>query len=558
MSGTNTAISAIEARLLAAGAPFELCDVRYLGETVRTYANRPPDLRSVLARTAAFGERPYAIFANRDGERRIAYADLVAIVASVASVLRTDYGVGPGDRVAILGENRAEWLLTFWATISIGAVAVGLNGWWTGDEIRYALDDCAPKVLVADEKRLARLAGTAPSMPVVVMERDFARLESAHRGAPLPTNPIAPEDAAIILYSSGTTGRPKGAVHTHFNVTSMIMTSFFHGARMHGVLGITPGVAVTLVTSPLFHVSGLHAAAIVGLAGGATTVWPMGRFDPELALTLIQRERVTGWGYTATILHRLLAFPRIAEFDTSSMRLVGGGGSPIPTTLQKRARAAIPSIEQALGVGYGLTETCAFTCLAAGEELATHPESSGRPLPGVEVEIRDASGAALPEGEDGEIFVRGPLVMREYFGNEAATRETIGPGRWLRTGDIGCLREGRIYLATRKRDLILRGGENVYPAEIEQRLEEHPSIAEVAVVGVDHAELGHEVKAIVVPKAGAEIDVGALSAHVASSLAYFKVPSLWEIRSEPLPRNATGKVVKFALLEGGPAQFIEE
>jgi len=559
MPSSPTAFSAIEARLLAPGSPFALEEVDYLGERVTTYANRAPNLRVVLERTFAFGDRPYAIFATHERERRISYAELEPLVSSVAHVLQTDFGVGPGDRIAILGENRAEWLLTFWAAVSLGAVAVGLNGWWTGDEIRFALGDCRPKVLVADEKRLARLADAPIDVPVISMERDFARLESSARDAKMPSTPIAADDPAIILYSSGTTGRPRGAVHTHFNLTSMIMTSFFHGARMHALLGITnPGVSVTLVTSPLFHVSGLHAAAIVALAGGATTVWPMGRFDPELALSLIERERVTGWGYTATILHRLIACPRLGEFDTSSLRLVGGGGSPIPTTLQQRARRALPTVEGTLGVGYGLTETCAFTCLAAGDELANFPESSGRPMPGVEVEIRDEQGNALPEGVDGEIYVRGPLVMKAYFGRPEATREAIVAGRWLRTGDIGCLREGRIYLATRKRDLIFRGGENVYPAEIEQRLEEHGSVAEAAVVGVDHPELGHEVKAIVVPRAGATIDVAALADHVALKLAYFKVPSLWEIRNEPLPRNATGKVVKFALLAGTPAQFIEE
>lgn len=554
------AVAKAEASLLAPGAPFEVEEVSYLGERILAFKNRAPHMRALVERSAAFGDREYAVFSSKDAERRLTYADHARIVANVAASFERDFGVKPGDRVAILAENRAEWLLAFWATVSLGGVAVGMNGWWTGDEIRYALADAKPRVLVVDRKRLARLEGRDAGVPVACIEDDFGALETRHEGAPLPDRPISPEDPAIILYTSGTTGRPKGAVHTHFNVTSMVMTSAFHGARMIvSTQGTPPSTQpVALVTSPLFHVSGLHAAAIGSLAGGAKTVWPMGRFDAELTLGLIQRERVTGWGYTATILHRLLSFPRIAEYDLSSMKLVGGGGSPIPPALQKRARAMIPSTEDTLGVGYGLTEGTAFTCLAAGEELTLHPESSGRPLPTVQVEIRDANGAVVAEGVDGDIHVRGPLVMREYFGNPEATAESILAGRWLRTGDVGCLRDGRIYLASRKRDLILRGGENVYPAEIEIRLEEHPSIAEAAVVGVDHAELGQEVKAVVVPIPERPLDTNDLARFVGEKLAYFKVPAHWEIRTEPLPRNATGKVLKHLLSAGSTAQFIEE
>lgn len=559
MSSVPEALARIEAMLTAPTAPFELEEVEYLGERIRAFKNRAPHLRAILERAAGFGPLEYAIFASSDGERRIRYEELPALVGSLAHVLHTEYGVGHGDRVAILAENRPEWLLSFFAAVSLGAIAVGMNGWWTGDEILYALGDCEPKVLIADRKRLARVADAKLPVPVIVMETEIGQLERAQKGAGLPAVPIAPEDAAIILYTSGTTGRPKGAVQTHFNLTSMVMTSFFHGARTNAALGVAPGgQSVALVTSPLFHVSGLHAAAIASLAGGAKTVWPMGRFDPELVLTLIEREKVTGWGYTATTLHRLLSHPRLAEFDTSSLRLVGGGGSPIPSTLQRRARSLLPSITGSLGVGYGLTEASAFTCIHAGEELRDHPESSGRPLPGVEVQIRDADGRPVPDGVDGEIYVRGPMVMKEYFRNPEATAESIGPGRWLRTGDVGCMRDGRIYLASRKRDLILRGGENVYPAEIEQRLEENPSVAEAAVVGVEHEELGQEVKAIVVPEPGATIDTEELARFCAEKLAYFKVPAHWEIRTEPLPRNATGKVLKHSLSAGTAAQFIEE
>ena len=313
-----------------------------------------------------------------------------------------------------------------------------------------------------------------------------------------------------------------------------------------------------LVTSPLFHVYGLHCAAVTALAGGAKTVWPMGRFDPEAVLELIEREQITGWGYTATVLHRLIHHPSVTERDLSSFRSVGGGGSPIPAPLLEKALACFPQCSHTMGVGYGLTEGTAFGTLNAGEELAADPASVGRPVPVVDVEIRNERGEALPDGEEGEIHLRGPLVMREYWNDPEATQATIGPGRWLNTGDVGRIEHGRLYIASRKRDLILRGGENVYPFEVEQRLEAHPAVAEAAVLGVDHEELGQEVKAFVVLEPGTEVEPENLARWVGDALAYYKVPTHWEIRATPLPRNATGKVLKNALRENRDSMFIEE
>jgi acyl-CoA synthetase (AMP-forming)/AMP-acid ligase II len=305
-------------------------------------------------------------------------------------------------------------------------------------------------------------------------------------------------------------------------------------------------------------VSGLHCAAVTALAGGAKTVWPMGRFDPETTLALIEREKITGWGYTATVLHRLLHHPKVGDYDLSSFRSVGGGGSPIPTPLIEKAHRLFPQCSHTMGVGYGLTEGTAFATLNAGEELSDDPASVGRPVPVVEIEIRDEQGRAVAEGQEGEIHLRGPLVMREYWEDAEATDEAIKPGRWLNTSDIGRLRNGKLYIASRKRDLILRGGENVYPFEVEERLEAHASIAEAAVLGVDHEELGQEVKAIVVFEEDQEVGTDEMERWVADVLAYYKVPSQWETRKAPLPRNATGKVLKNALRNAQDSTFIEE
>jgi long-chain acyl-CoA synthetase len=552
------AMARAESLLLAPGAPFELEESLVLGERVKVFKNRPPDLCAVLAASASFGEAEYLVFTDGARERRFSYRQHLLRVASTARVLAERYGIGPGDRVGILAANCPEWIIAFWAVISLGGVAVGMNGWWTGEEIRYAVADAEPRLLIADIKRIARLEGRELDVPLVLVERDFEAIATADSDASLPSTSVDRDAPCLMLYTSGTTGRPKGVVHTHSNLTSMIMTSFFHGARMgiaHPPASATLPACI-LVTSPLFHVSGLHAAAITALASGTKTVWTVGRFDPDLALRTIERERVTGWGYTSAVLHRLLHHPRASDYDLSSLRLVGGGGSPISTLLQQRARELMPTVRQTLSVGYGLTEATAFSTLNPGIELTAHPESAGRPLPTVEIEIRDADGRALPEGREGEIHLRGPLVMKEYFRDPEATARTILPGRWLRTGDIGRLESGRLYLASRKRDLVLRGGENVSPLEIERRLEEHPEVAEAAVFGVDHQELGQEVKAVVVPKPEAYPTAETLTRWVAETLAYYKVPAHWEIRREPLPRNATGKVMKHVLADPAGASSL--
>ncbi len=554
-------LAAVEAQLLARGAPFELAEQDVLGEHVRVFANRARSLRDVLLRARQFADAEYMVFQDGERVRRYSFEEHEKLVASAAAALKDRFGVGSGDRVAILAANCPEWIISFWASISLGAICVGLNGWWTEDEIRYAVGHSKPKLLIADRKRAARITGDL-GVPIIIVEDDFDELLATYPEADLPSRPIRESDPAIMLYTSGTTGRAKGVVHTHGNVTNMLMVSFFHGARLmmaNPKQAELPQLANSiLVTSPLFHVSGLHCAAVTALAAGAKTVWPMGRFNPETTLRLIEREKVTGWGYTATVLHRLLSHPEAGDYDLSSLRSVGGGGSPIPAPLIDRAKALFPQCSHTMGIGYGLTEGTAFATLNAGEELTDDPASVGRPVPTVEIEIRDEHGLSVPEGEEGEIHLRGPLVMLGYWEDPVATDAAIKPGRWLNTGDVGRLRNGKLYIASRKRDLILRGGENIYPFEIEQRLQAHPAIAEAAVIGVDHQELGQEVKAIVVFEPGQELETEVLQRWVGDTLAYYKVPSHWEIRKEPLPRNATGKVLKNALRDAQDSMFIEE
>jgi acyl-CoA synthetase (AMP-forming)/AMP-acid ligase II len=309
----------------------------------------------------------------------------------------------------------------------------------------------------------------------------------------------------------------------------------------------------------LFHVSGLHSAAIMMLAAGLKSVWLMGRFDPAVAMRLIERERCTGWSFTETVLHRMVNHPDIGKYDLSSVKTVGGGGSPVSASILQRTREVFPSASHNLGIGYGQTECAALATINNGQELVDFPTSVGRPLPTVELEIRDPEGRPVSEGEEGVVCVRGPMVMPGYWRRPEETAATITTDRWLRTGDIGRMEGGRLYLSSRKRDLIFRGGENVYPVEIEKHIENHPDVEECAVIGVDHPELGQTVKAVIVARPGHVVDVEAVRAWCAAELSYYKVPEDWEVREGALPRNAAGKILKDLLRDSrADTGFIEE
>ncbi len=557
--GVPDELARIEAELLGPGGFMQLETVEVDGVPITTFKHRPRSLREVLEGSLVHGDKDYAVFTDGEHERRITYAQHGALVASVASALRDRFGVGPGDRVAILAANCPEWILAFWATVSLRAIAVGLNGWSTGSEIRFFLADAEPKVLVADRKRLARLDGTDPGVPTVVVEDDFAALEGYDTRRALPDVPIAEDDPAVILYTSGTTGRPKGAINTHRNITAFIGLNFFSGARSMMSRPPAPDAAphVQFMTNPMFHVSGLHGGVITLLASGTSSVWLTGRFDGAAAMRVIERERCTGWSFTETMLHRLVNHPDVGKYDLSSVRTVGGGGSPFAPSLIERTREVFPNASSTLSIGYGQTECAALATMNTADELVRFPTSVGRPLPTVDLEIRDAFDKALPEGEEGEVCLRGPMVMPGYWRRPEETAATIRDG-WLHTGDIGRMEGGRLYLASRKRDLIFRGGENVYPIEIEKRIEDHPDVDECAVIGVEHPELGQVVKAIVVPKAGRTVTAETLRGWVADVLAYYKVPEHWDVRTEPLPRNASGKILKEPLRTGAETAFVEE
>lgn len=555
-----TAAEDIDAKLTGPGGMFEIVEEDVLGERMRVFKGRKRSLRELLLDSANHGEKEYIVL----GDRRIPYAEHLRLVASTARALQERYGIGPGDRVAILAENLPEWIVAFWATVSLGGIVAALNGWWTTDEIRYGIELSDPKVLIGDRKRLARLGEPPPRLPTVEIESGFAALLEHAPDAPLPSQPIAEDDPAVLLFTSGTTGRPKAAVNTHRGICGFVHVAFLGGLRNMMLAADEQGQieppppTCALMTVPLFHLSGLYTGAVMMLAAGAKTVWRLGRFEPVDVLRLIEKERVTTWAGLGSMAPRVLHHPDLEKYDLSSLRNLGSGGAPTSLALQERMRAVAPNGARAIGLGYGSSESVTAVAMIGGEELLQHPTSVGRPQPTHEIQIRDGNGNVLPEGQEGQIFIRSPYVMLEYWRDAQATTKALHPGRWLATGDIGHLSAGRLYINSRARDMILRAAENIYPVEIEHRLEEHPSVAEAAVVGVDHPELGQEVKAIIVPASGAEIDTKELARWVGEKLASFKVPAHWEVRREPLPRNAVGKVLKNVLTGEAENRFVEE
>lgn len=552
----------VRQQLTGPGGPFEMVDEDVLGETMAVFKQRLGSIRELLAQSALHDQKEYIV----QDERRISYRENVHLVASVAAALADNYGIGKGDRVAILAANCPEWIITFWAATSLGAIVSALNGWWTADEIRFGVEHTGCKLLVGDRKRLARIADIDLGVSILEIESEFAALERFAPDAQLPKIPIAEDDPALILFTSGTTGRPKGVVVTHRALLGFVQVNSMQGLErivVAGKLGQLPTgdapAPAALITAPLFHLSGLYTGVIMMLATGTKTVYRTGRFDPEDVLRLIEREKITIWSALGSMGPQVASHPTLDQFDRSSMRNVGFGGAPTSPALQEKMRLAFPNSAGNMGMGYGLSESGGLGATIGGSDLTRHPTSTGRASITNQIEIRDEDDKAVAEEVYGEIHLRSPYLMLEYWNNPEATANTLKPGRWLATGDVGQLKDGYLYINSRARDMILRAAENIYPVEIEHRIDAHPDVAESAVIGVDHEMLGQEVKAIVVPRSGlSKLDTEALASWTGETLAAFKVPSIWEVRSEPLPRNASGKVLKKVLTGEAEDDLIDE
>ena len=541
------------AQLTAPGERFETTEVEVRGVTYTAFKTVPATMRDLFDLTRGYGTTTFLVYEDET----YTYDEVYAAADSLAAALVARYGIGHGDRVAIAMRNYPEWIITYLATLSIGAVVVSMNAWWTADELEYGLEDSGTKVLVADPERIERTRESAARLGVATIGVRVAddadgtpvgvdRWEDVLvPGAARPDVEIAPDDDATILYTSGTTGRPKGAVSTHRAIVQALMgfsckVSVDSLRRPEEAAGRT-GAPVFILIVPLFHVTGNVPVFIGSLASGLKLVI-MHKWDPGRALELIEREKVTNFVGVPTQSWDLLEHPDFDKFDTSTLTSVGGGGAPAPPQLVGRVAGAFKSAKP--NIGYGMTETNAYGPGNSGQDYVDHPTSTGRSTPILKLEIRDPEGKPVASNERGEIWMKGPNLIRGYWNKPEATAEAIVDG-WLRTGDLGRIdEEGFVYIEDRAKDMILRGGENVYCAEVEAAIYEHPKVYEAAVFGVPHERLGEEVAVAIVPRTGETIDAAELRAFLAEKIAPFKIPTKVVTFNEPLPRNPAGKILK--------------
>jgi len=456
-------------------------------------------------------------------------------------------------------------MLIYWAAVSVGVAVVGMNAWWTASEMAFGLADAQPKVVFADEERIRRIEeqpGMLGESLLVAVRTDPAPegaiqwSEVIARGGDLPDVAVDPDADACIFYTSGTTGFPKGAQLTHRGCVSNLFNMMFSGQahtlatqRATGVVPdptVAPPIPVTLVTTPLFHVTANNCGAYATTAAGGKMVL-MYRWDATTALKLVEREGVTGVSGVPVMARELITHPDFAKYDTSTLLSVGGGGAQLQPDLVAKIDSAVATARP--NTGYGMTETCGIITSVSGDFFVDKPSSCGRAMPTFETKIVGDDGQELPPGEPGELWVRGAPVIKGYINRPDATAESITDG-WLHTGDVARIDEdGFIFLVDRKKDMVLRGGENIYCAEVEATIHQHAAVAECCVFGVPDARLGEEVGVALVARAGETFTAETLREHLSGLVARHKIPRYVWILDTPLPRNASGKFLKRELRE---------
>lgn len=551
--------------LTAPGMPFEMETVTIRGIPERVYKNAPPHLGAIFEAGRAWGQRDFIVY---EGER-LNFENHYRAAVTFGRVLANKYGVKKGDRVTIAMRNFPEWSIAFWAAAALGAIVVPLNAWGTGAELEYGISDSGSKVVITDGERLERLQphlkdlkisglvavratrgqlGSAEAFEDLVGKpEDYAKLSDE----PLPDPGLMPEDDATIFYTSGTTGKPKGALGTQRNMmTNLISTGYATARSMlrRGEALPAPDPDAPqrsmLLSVPLFHATGCHSILVPIYAGGAKLVM-MHKWNPERALELIEQEHLQSFGGVPAMVWQVLESPEFARHDTSSVESIGYGGAPSAPDLVARIKQQFPKVQP--GNGYGLTETSSITTQNSAEDYVNRPESAGPCVPVVDLKVVDETGKEVPAGHVGELWIKGPNVVKGYWNKPEATAAALTDG-WLHSGDLVRIdEEGFVFILDRAKDMLIRGGENIYCVEVEGALYAHPAVMDAAVVGIPHKVLGEEVGAVVQIAPGKNVTEEELKAHVRKLLAGFKVPIKIELRHEPLPRNANGKILKTEL-----------
>ena len=558
------------AELTAAGSGFAMTTIEVRGAPMRVFASAPPTMRSIWDLAQFHGDKPYVVYEDET----YTYAEIGAQVRALAHVLRNTHGVSTGDRVAVAMRNYPEWVVAYWATASIGAAVVGMNAWWTSQEMAYGLADSRPKLLIADDERVERvlpvLDGLRAAQPLHLISvrsdrelpTDASRwadvVDPTTAPAALPDATIDPDDDVTIFYTSGTTGFPKGAqlthrgsVHNVFNIAFMTMANASAEAKAIAAGDFVrptqspadPGQTVIMAPTPLFHVTANNCLLQpCTLAGGRIVL--MRKWDPGRALELIERERVTNFSGVPTMSRELLIHPDWETSDTSSLKGMGGGGAAIQPDLVDKIDKSL--VGGSPSTGYGLTETHGIVTANSSKLYTLKPASCGRVVPTLDAKLIGDDGSELEPGPEvvGELCVRGSIIIKGYLNRPEATAEAIQQG-WFHTGDIARIDEdGFVFIVDRAKDMVLRGGENVYCSEVEAAIYEHPDVAEAAVFGIPDDRLGEDVAAAIVLRPGASMTTDQLRAFLAERIAKYKAPATVWFRDEQLPRNASGKFLK--------------
>ena len=560
-------VAQVQDQLCAPGMPFEMELAEIRGVPTRVWKNAMPSLAALARHGRTHGDATFLIYEDE----RVSFDGWFRAAAVLAAHLQAQ-GVSKGDRVALAMRNLPEWPVAFFAITALGAICVPLNAWWTGPELSYGLSNSGAKVLICDPERLDRAAphfAELPALEQVLVARAAGAVPGATRmediigpsagwadlpDADLPAVEISPDDPATILYTSGTTGNPKGALGTHRNLTTNILSSGYAAARSvlrRGEALPEPTRKTMLTVIPLFHATACSATMMGAIAGGHTLIF-MYKWDPVQAFGIIEREKVNATGGVPTIAWQLLEHPDRANYDLSSLETIGYGGAPSAPELVRRIYEEFGALP---GNGWGMTETTATVTTHSGEDYLNRPTSCGPAVAAADLEIRGEDGVTvLPVGTIGELWARGPMIVAGYWQNPEASAATFVDG-WVRTGDLAYLDdEGFCFIADRAKDIVIRGGENIYSSEVENALYDHPAVMDAAVVGIPHRTLGEEPAAVVHLSAGMTATEAALQSHVRERLAAFKVPVRILFHGETLPRNANGKILKKdlkALFEAG-------
>ena len=546
-------IERITAAVTAPGQMFETVPIARRGVEMPAFKNAPPSLAHYFAHFC--NEHKDTLFLV-DGDQRMTFGEIYRAAAHVAHGLATEHGVEKGDRVGIAARNSIGWIVSYMGTLMAGGCATLLNGWWTGEELAYGINLCECSLVLADEQRAARLDGQDHGAKVVTFGHDgdpaegLAAYWAEGDTATRMLGQLGPDDLATILYTSGSTGSPKGAYSDHLGVVSGVMNYVAQTAMLVQLFterDEMPDVQPSaLVTVPLFHVTGEVPLFLQSLAMGRKLVL-MPKWDAGEALRLLDEEKVTYFVGVPLMSWEMANHPDLDKFDLSACRTFAAGGAPRPPEHVRKIKDAFPEGFPVLG--YGLTETNGVGAGNLNENYMAKPGSTGMPSkPLVDMAILDDSGQPLPAGQIGEVSIRSACNFNGYWRNEEATRAAFTDDGYFRTGDLGYLDEDDyLFIVDRKKDIIIRGGENIACIEVEEAIYSHPAIAECTVFGLPDERLGEIPAAVYFVREGENLSPDGLRDFLAEHIASFKIPQhIWQ-SDGALPRLGTQKVDKRAV-----------